>query len=504
MAVKLFAAIDVGSFELEMGIYQISPKDGIKEIDRVRHMIPLGKDTFNEGKIGYDLAQEMCRVLADFAKIMAGYQVDGYKAYATSAMREAQNNQIILDQIKVQTGLDVRIISNSEQRLLSYKAIAAREAEFNKMIEKGTAIVDVGFGSMQLSLFDKAALISTHNLSLGALRMREMIAGIQAADEDRIRLMEEIVDNELFTFRKLYLKDREIKNIIGAGEGLLYLARKTGEQARNYINAEEMMILYNKLAKMNLSQMQETFGVNAEYATLLMPIGMIYKRVMELTGAELFWIPSIRMGDGMAAEYADEKKIIKSQHDFSSDIITAARNMAKRYKCHMSHIQSVEKYALEIFDAMKKMHGLGKRERLLLQIAANLHSCGKFVSMRDTSECAYNIIMSTEIIGLSHEERKVIANTVRFNQQPFSYEAVRENMILVAKLVAILRLANSMDRSHRQKLAECKVTVKDGELVVGTGYEGDITLERLAFEHKIEFFEEIYGIRPVLKQKRRV
>ena len=77
-------------------------------------------------------------------------------------------------------------------------------------------------------------------------------------------------------------------------------------------------------------------------------------------------------------------------------------------------------------------------------------------------------------------------------------------MILVAKLVAILRLANSMDRSHRQKLAECKVTVKDGELVVGTGYEGDITLERLAFEHKIEFFEEIYGIRPVLKQKRRV
>ena len=357
---------------------------------------------------------------------------------------------------------------------------------------------------MQLSLFDKAALISTHNLSLGALRMREMIAGIQAADEDRIRLMEEIVDNELFTFRKLYLKDREIKNIIGAGEGLLYLARKTGEQARNYINAEEMMILYNKLAKMNLSQMQETFGVNAEYATLLMPIGMIYKRVMELTGAELFWIPSIRMGDGMAAEYADEKKIIKSQHDFSSDIITAARNMAKRYKCHMSHIQSVEKYALEIFDAMKKIHGLGKRERLLLQIAANLHSCGKFVSMRDTSECAYNIIMSTEIIGLSHEERKVIANTVRFNQQPFSYEAVRENMILVAKLVAILRLANSMDRSHRQKLAECKVTVKDGELVVGTGYEGDITLERLAFEHKIEFFEEIYGIRPVLKQKRRV
>ena len=504
MAVKIFAAIDVGSFELEMGIYQISPKDGIKEIDRVRHMIPLGKDTFNEGKISYDLAQEMCRVLGDFVKIMDGYKADGYRAYATSAMREAQNSQIILDQIKVQTGLEVKIISNSEQRLLSYKAIAAKETEFNKMIQKGTAIVDVGFGSMQLSLFDKEALISTHNLRLGALRVREMIARIQAADEDRIRLLEEIVDNELFTFRKFYLKDREIKNIIGAGEGLLYLARRTGETSRNYISAEEMITLYGKLTKMNLAQIQERFGVNAEYATLLVPSAMIYKRVMELTGAELFWIPSVRMGDGMAAEYADEKKIVKSQHDFSGDIITAARNMAKRYKCHMSHSQAVEKYALEIFDVMKKVHGLGKRERLLLQIAAILHSCGKFVSMRDNSECAYNIIMATEIIGLSHEERKVIANTVRYNQQPFSYEMVRENMVLVAKMVAILRLANSLARSHRQKLTDCKVAVRDEELADSTGYEGDITLERLAFENKEKFFEEIYGIRPVLKQKRRV
>ena len=76
--------------------------------------------------------------------------------------------------------------------------------------------------------------------------------------------------------------------------------------------------------------------------------------------------------------------------------------------------------------------------------------------------------------------------------------------MLVAKLVAILRLANSMDRSHKQKLAGAKITVRDGELVISSSYEGDMTLERAAFEQKLDFFEEIYGIRPVLKQKRRI
>ena len=94
-------------------------------------------------------------------------------------MREAKNNQIILDQIKVRTGLDVKLISNSEQRLLSYKAIAAKEADFNKMIQKATAIVEVSSGSMQMSLFDKDALVSTQNLGLGALRLYETLSGVQ-------------------------------------------------------------------------------------------------------------------------------------------------------------------------------------------------------------------------------------------------------------------------------------------------------------------------------------
>ena len=118
MAAHLFAAIDVGSFELEMGIYETTSRNGLREIDHLRHVISLGRDTYHTGKISYHLVDEMCQVLEEFAQVMKSYQVEDYRAYATSAMREAKNSQIILEQIRVRTGIQVQVISNSEQRFL--------------------------------------------------------------------------------------------------------------------------------------------------------------------------------------------------------------------------------------------------------------------------------------------------------------------------------------------------------------------------------------------------
>lgn len=518
--VLTFAAIVVGSFELELGIYEVSEKNGVRSVDHVKHMIALGKDTYNDGKISYQLVEEMCGVLNDFAWIMKGYQVSDYRAYATSAMREAQNSRIVLEQIRVRTGIKVKVISNSEQRFISYKAIAAKDAEFQKIIQKGTAIVDVGFGSMQVSLFDKDALVSTQNLPLGVLRLRELLSHVKADTETEQSLVTELVDNELVTFRKMYLKDREVKNLIAIGEPILTLQRRTGAAVgRDRITGEELGVFYGKMRHMTRDQLEEFFDVNAAYASMLFPTAAIYRRMMEITGAEVMWVPGIRMTDAIAAEYAEDKKLLKFNHNFANDIIVTSRNMAKRYKCHMHHIQMVETAALQVFDCLKKYHGMKERERLLLQIAADLHSCGKFVTMRDATDCAYNIIMATEIIGLSHMEREIVANVVRYHAKEFHYSAMAvpekpsrdsrlenpENLTLVvAKLTAILRLANSMDRSHADKLAGCRLNVRENQLIITTSYDGDVTLEAISIAEKGDFFEEIFGIRPVLKQKKKV
>ncbi|HAB61026.1 MAG TPA: exopolyphosphatase, partial [Lachnospiraceae bacterium] len=167
-----------------------------------------------------------------------------------------------------------------------------------------------------------------------------------------------------------------------------------------------------------------------------------------------------------------------------------------------------EYIALTLFDSLTKLHGLNNRDRLLLQIAVILHNCGEYINLNAGAMNSYHIILSTEIIGLSHTERELIAYLVRFNIGSYpKYEDINNNFdkdtyIKISKLSAIFRIANSMDKSHKQKFINISVNYRDGQLtIIGTTLE-DTTLERGLFEKKAEFFEEVFGIRPQLKQRR--
>ena len=176
MAVKTFAAIDVGSSNLTMNIYEINSRNSIKRLTQVTHLIELGSDTYTYGKIRHELVNELCHVLQGFKQILKEYGVKDYKAYATSAIREADNNQMIIDQIRIKTGIDVQVISNSEQRFIMYKAIVTKDEGIHQCLEKNTAIIDIGAGSIQISLFDKKTLGVTQNIKIGSLRMRELLS----------------------------------------------------------------------------------------------------------------------------------------------------------------------------------------------------------------------------------------------------------------------------------------------------------------------------------------
>ena len=128
----------------------------------------------------------------------------------TSAIREAENTAILLNQIEVRTGIHIDVLSNSEQRFLDYKSIAFQGEGFLKIIENGTAIVDIGGGSIQISLFDKDTLVSTQNMRLGVLRLQERLNHLNASLNQYDNLIEELVDSQLQVYKKLYLREREI------------------------------------------------------------------------------------------------------------------------------------------------------------------------------------------------------------------------------------------------------------------------------------------------------
>ena len=105
-----FAAIDIGSYEIGMKIFELSKHLGMRELTYVRHGIELGKDAYADGKIGNQQLEELCEILQDFTKIMKEFQVSDYRACATSAIRETKNGLLVLDKIRVRTGLTVEIL----------------------------------------------------------------------------------------------------------------------------------------------------------------------------------------------------------------------------------------------------------------------------------------------------------------------------------------------------------------------------------------------------------
>lgn len=507
---KTFAAIDVGSYELAMKIFEVSKQNGLKEIDCIRHRVDLGTDTYATGKISYAKVNELCRILREYKKIMEGYKVDAYRAYGTSAIREMDNTIIVLDQIEQRTGIRIDVLSNSEQRFLDYKSVASKGKAFNKVIEKETAILDIGGGSIQISLFVKDSLVTTQNLKLGILRLQDRMSHLNLKPSQYENIIDEFISSQLALFKKLYLKDREIENIIVVDDYIsAVVEHKIVKMAEDYIEASEMDVFVEKVVARSTTEAARILDMPEESIPLLYISSLLLNRVAKVMGAKLIWVPGVTLCDGIAYEYGEKNKIIKAEHDFEQDIIACAKNISKRYMGSKRRGETLEKIALTIYDSMKKVHGLGKRERLLLQIATILHDCGKYISLVNVGECSYNIIMSTEIIGLSHMEREIVANVVKYNHMDFNYYGVtgqdinldKEAYLKIAKLTAILKISNGLDRSHKQKFKDVKTLLQGEELIITIDTPVDITLEKGLFYRRADFFEEVYSVKPVIRQK---
>lgn len=509
MSVRTFAAIDVGSFELTMKIFEFSGKNKMREIDCVSKRLDLGTDTYSGGKISNEKMDELCRTLKEFAVIMRTYKVEAYKAYGTSAIREAENTTIIQDQIAQRTGIRVETLSNSEQRFLDYKSVASKGESFRKVIEEKTAILDIGGGSIQLSLFDNDTLVSTQNLRLGVLRIQEFLNRYAAKSSQMENIIDEMAMAQLGTYKKLYLKDREIQNLIIIDDYISpWAVKRAGKNGgRAVIEADDFDVFMERLRSTSFTQSALTLGIAEERAPLVFISAVLTSRIAKLMGVQHIWMPGVALCDGIAYEYAEKIKMFQGEHDFEQDIIACAMNISKRYMGSRKRAETLENISTAIFDGMKKIHGLGKRERLYLRLAAILHDCGKYISMVNIGETSYQIVMATEMIGLSHIEREIVANVVRFNHSRFVYYGQQTtnsldsaSYMIVAKLTAILRLASGLDRSHKQKLKGLKAALRDNQLILSIDTQEDITLEKGFFADREEFFKEVFSVEPVLKQ----
>ncbi|SDZ84671.1 exopolyphosphatase / guanosine-5'-triphosphate,3'-diphosphate pyrophosphatase [Pseudobutyrivibrio sp. ACV-2] len=504
---KLFASIYVGSYETTMKVFEINKQKKIKTIETIKAPTDVIKDVLNTGSILPETTDKLCKVLLDIKSTIESYKVDSYAILAGPNIKQADNALIVLEQIKQRTGFSIEVISNSEQRFLGYQAVASTE-DFEELINESAVLIDIGGVSLQITLFSKGKIITTQHLSLGTVAVSEDIKklGTSSASFEQIN---EMVYKELEVFKTMFLRGIEPKYMILLGVQVSTFAEKIGSFSNKKVSVTDYLAFLNKINKNVLKQLESENDIYFDNENIIEPVIMLYKSLAETFLPKMVVAPGVSVCEGMAYNHSFNKKWLTAKHDFDNDIITAAWSIAKRYDSYQPHLKALFKLSGEIFDTMKKYHGMGKRQRVLMQCIAILHDCGKYISLAEASSCSYTIIMASEILGLSHKEREIIATTVEFNRKPLEpYESLSdrftiEEYLMILKLLAILKVANALDRSHKQKIKNVSMRVKDRELIITIEANSSLALEKGLFKKNADFFEQIFSIKPVLKENKR-
>ena len=503
---KLFASIYIGTYETTLKVFEVVKQKGAKTIDVQKIQSDIIKDILSKGMILPETVDKLCRILNDMKRTIEGYKVDAFSVVAGPNILQASNDLVVLEQIKMRTGFSPIVLSNSEQRFLGYQAVASTE-NFDELISDSAVLVDVGGVSLQITLFSKGKIITTQHLSLGTVSINENLRKLGSTSGNSLEQTYEMMYKELDVFKTMFLRDIEPKYMILFGVQVNSITERISSFSSKSIKTEEYLDCLNKINRQYIKRFDDSNDIYLDNENVIEPVVMLYKALAETLNPEMVFAPGVSVAEGMMYNHSYQKKWLVSKHDFDNDIITAAWSIAKRYGSYQPHLKALYRLSGEIFDAMKKYHGLTKRHRVLMECIAILHDCGKYISLAEASSCSYTIIMASEILGLTHKERELIASTVEFNRKPvepydnMSDRFTQDEYLTILKLLAILKVANALDRSHKQKIKNVSMRVKDNELVINIEANSSLALEKGLFTKNASYFQEIFGIKPVLREK---
>jgi len=511
MAYNTFSAIHVGSGEVMMKVYEMSKKNGIRQIDYLRYYIELGSDTYTKGYIDHSLVYELCNVLDGCRMKLEEYRTKSYLAYATGALTESSNCDLILDQIRIRTGLELQTISNARQRFFQLKSLSVSMPEFEKITQEGAVIADMGTGSLQLTVYEAGKLIFTQNLRLGSLRIREILSDVEGRSSNFSAVMDDYIGNDFDTLSFFFKNHTGLRHMVISGEELLFVMKIVNDSDDNKaLKRNKFAGIYESINALSVDELSVKYSIPYEVANLLKPALAVYRGLIETAGTKRIWSSTSDLCDGMAWEFFEQNTGSKPVHDFTEDMISYSRVIAEKYRSNSRHTANVEYLALSIFDAVRKYAALTQEDGLLLRISCILHDSGKFVNMTNGTDNSYFIVLGTDFIGISEDEKKIAANVIKYNSwshvpaiEELSMPLSKKAYIRMLKLTSILRLANAIDRSHRQKVDKVTVSVKEKKLLIRADTIYDITLEQNIVNDKGVFFEEVYGLMPQLRLKRR-
>lgn len=500
------AVIEIGTDSVRMRVCQFS-KGAVSTLDHLEYPVQLGHDVFEMGSISFENLRTLSAAVEKFSQALLSYNITKPRVVSCTALRDAKNRSLVVDQLRVRNDVEVTVLEDSPEKATLYSHIVAKLEGTDCLGGGNSVIAHVGSGSIGVAVYDGSRIVYFQNISMGATKLQDILQNMHRSSQDFHIVVEEYLDTIL---NRVALGEFPIHNLIFTGTQIELVAKLCGAKRGGevyQVGVQSLTELYRSLRSLLPEAIALRYGIPEHDAAVLYTALAIYRAMLRFCpGAQTVCAPTVDIPGAVARCLLAPKAEAEREAFFRKSAIACAENTARRFGCDLTHSKYIRDCCGRLFDKLSKMHGLPPSKRLILELAAILHSCGSFVSVRQHNQCTYDLIKGMDLFGLTEAEvleTAFVAGSVsdELDEHPdFSRLSVREKLA-VSKLSAIFRLANALDKSHRQKLQGLKASIEEDRVLIKASAAGDTLLEQWAFEEAAPYFRDVFGLSPVLAVK---
>lgn len=280
------AAIDIGSNAARLLINDViegpQGKPDFVKLSLVRVPLRLGFDVFEKGEISEDKIEMFIKTLKSYKLLLEVYDVKHFMAAATSAMRDAVNSKQILDRVKKETGIEIKVISGDEEANYIYESHVAENLGSNESY----LYIDVGGGSTELTFFSDGKLVAKQSFNIGT-----------------IRLLKNQVTEEMWDDMKRFVKQKTSGyhhiTAIGSGGNINKIFSLSKRKEGRPLALELLRNYYKEFSSLSVPQRISLYGLREDRADVIVPALLIYINVMRWADADEIFVPKIGLADGL-------------------------------------------------------------------------------------------------------------------------------------------------------------------------------------------------------------
>lgn len=507
-----YACILIGPDRIELICAQRGAGRKVKILDHAYYPIELDYEIYQNGFITSHSNQVLERVLMEYVRLANEYVPERFDIYFTKEIREAENFFYIYFRIKsFAPDVRLRILSNDEELELF---CSNSELLLSEHIDISTAdimLASINADNINFALTHEGVINYTEQIPYGYIKLSEMVEKITRERTHYSKLLSEIIENKLrlavshigerqLKLISLTTRDAHILSDIFEYEQIGFLHRfsqETIEQA------------YRSIKEMTPEQLQTKYPKLTEAQSTTIQSTIIVARQLIKTAKtnEIYLIQNDIAETLVQLQFkVTRRKEIKSWIEKGSYYSAVA--IGQRYNVDQAHADTIEKYALHLFDALKKRYNLSRRMKRDLRLCSRLLDVGQYGGEEGQAKASQEIINREDIIGLSKEERRVLGR-ICFNAKTNDYKTTQQTSDFdmddsyeIAQLTAILKIAAALDQSRRQKISKLSCSLTEDEIIIKITTSHNTQLESYYFNRDSKWMERIFELKPILKVKR--